>query len=125
MKSLTWRRDPWSSAVFLFEVLITPRRVTLRVFSVHLSTELKMSDGDDECLSSSSMTTRDRFDKVPDELLLEILSYVPHDEYLNIRLVNRRFSRVSQEGCLWKKVSFSFIYDELTPGRRKNFVLML
>jgi F-box-like len=114
-----------SFAVFLFEVLITPRRVTLRVFSVHLSTELKMSDGDDECLSSSSMTTRDRFDKVPDELLLEILSYVPHDEYLNIRLVNRRFSRVSQEGCLWKKVSFSFIYDELTPGRRKNFVLML
>ena len=54
------------------------------------------------------------FDKVPDELLLEILSYVQHDDYLNIRLVNRRFNQLSKEGCLWKKVSFSFIYDELT-----------
>ena len=84
-----------------------------------------MSDCEDEFLSSSSMTTRDPFDKVPDELLLEILSHVAHDEYLNIRLVNHRFNQLSKEGCLWRKVSFSFIYDELTPCRGKDFVVML
>jgi F-box-like len=91
------------------------------VFSVHILTGLKMSAGDDEFRpSSSTTTTRDGFDKVPDELLLEILKYVPHDDHLNIRLVNRRFNRVSKEGSLWKKVSFRFIYDELTPGRCKE-----
>jgi hypothetical protein len=84
-----------------------------------------MSDCEDEFLSSSSMTTRDPFDKVPDELLLEILSHIAHDEYLNIRLVNHRFNQLSKEGCLWRKVSFSFIYDELTPCHGKDFLVML
>jgi hypothetical protein len=53
------------------------------------------------------------------------LSHIAHDEYLNIRLVNHRFNQLSKEGCLWKKVSFSFIYDELTPCRGKDFVVML
>jgi F-box-like len=58
-------------------------------------------------MSAGASTTCDSFQKVPDEVLLEIFKHVPHDEYLNIRLVNRRFNRVSKEGCLWKKVSLS------------------
>jgi F-box-like len=73
-----------------------------------------MSAGDDKFGLSSSPTTREGFDKLSDELLLKILSYVPHDEYLNIMLVNRRFNRLSTDSSLWKKVSFAFIYDELT-----------
>jgi F-box-like len=78
-----------------------------------------MSAGDVKFSPSSSPTKlAEGFDKLSDQMLLEILSYVPHDDYLNIRLVNRRFNRISTDRSLWKKVSFALIYDELTPGRR-------
>ena len=54
----------------------------------------------------STTTPAEGFDKLSDQMLLEILSYVPHDDYLNIRLVNRRFNRISKDASLWKKVSF-------------------
>jgi hypothetical protein len=99
--------------------------VALRVFSVDLSTAMKMRAADDELRPCSSPTMpAEGFDKLSDQMLLEILSYVPHDDYLNIRLVNRRFNRISTDRSLWKKVSFSFIYDELTPGRLDYSVAM-
>lgn len=83
-----------------------------------------MSAGDDKLCPSSSPTTREGFDKLSDELLVKILSYVPHDDYINIMLVNHRFKRLSTDSFLWKKVSFAFIYDELTPGLRDYSVAM-
>jgi hypothetical protein len=44
------------------------------------------------------------FDKLSDELFLKILSYVPHDDYRSLRLVNRRFNDISYDKSLWKKV---------------------
>ena len=44
------------------------------------------------------------FDKLSDELFLKILSYVPHDDYRSLRLVNRRFNDISYDTSLWKKV---------------------
>jgi hypothetical protein len=45
---------------------------------------------------------RSHFEDLPDELLVEILKYIPHDDYPKWRLVSRRFNRISQEGSLWK-----------------------
>jgi hypothetical protein len=85
--------------------------VALRVFSVDLSTAMKMRAADDELRPCSSPTTpAEGFDKLSDQMLLEILSYVPHDDYLNIRLVNRRFNRISEQTvpCGKRLVSPSF-----------------
>ena len=46
------------------------------------------------------------FDKLSDELFLKILSYVRHDDYRSLRLVNRRFNDISYDKSLWKKVCF-------------------
>ncbi len=45
-------------------------------------------------------------DKLPQELLLKILSYVAHDDFRNVRLVNRRFNELSKDKSLWTKVRF-------------------
>lgn len=55
---------------------------------------------DDGTISESLM------DKISDELFVKILSYVPHDNYLNLRLVDHRFNEVSKEPSLWKKVRY-------------------
>lgn len=59
------------------------------------STSLNMSD---------DATTPEGFDKVPDEILVKIMSYIQHDHFRNVRLVNRRFNRVSYTPSLWKTV---------------------
>lgn len=46
------------------------------------------------------------FDKLATETVVKILSYVPHDDFRNVRLVCRRFNEVSKTESLWKKVSF-------------------
>jgi hypothetical protein len=71
--------------------------------------------------STDSKTTREGFDKLPDELLVEILSYVQKEDYLNIMLVNRRFNRISKDRSLWTKVRFTttFVYDRLIPAITK------
>jgi F-box-like len=45
-------------------------------------------------------------DKISDEIFVKILSYVPHDSYLNMRLVDHRFNKVSKDSSLWKKVRY-------------------
>ena len=66
------------------------------------------------------------FDKLSDELLLEILSYVPHDDYRSLRLVNHRFKRMSYDESLWRKVSVPnrFVhYNKLKTACRNNNVV--
>jgi F-box-like len=53
---------------------------------------------------SDDATTPEGFDKVPDEILVKIMSYIQHDHFRNVRLVNRRFNRVSYTPSLWKTV---------------------
>jgi F-box-like len=59
--------------------------------------------------AGDSTTTCEGFDKLSDQMVLEILSYIPHDDYLNIRLVDRGFNRISKDASLWKKVSFQML----------------
>lgn len=44
------------------------------------------------------------FSRLSDELLVEILSYISKDHFLNIRLVDQRFNRIFNDASLWKKV---------------------
>lgn len=44
------------------------------------------------------------FDKLPEELLVKILSYVPHDDLRSVRLTNHRLNQISYTASLWKKV---------------------
>jgi F-box-like len=51
-------------------------------------------------------STESLMDKISDEIFVKILSYVPHDNYLNMRLVDHRFNKVSKDSSLWKKVTY-------------------
>jgi hypothetical protein len=51
-------------------------------------------------------TSPEVFDRLPDDLVLKILSQIPHDQFRNVALVDRRFNRISKDASLWKKVSF-------------------
>jgi F-box-like len=66
--------------------------------------------------------------RLPDEVILKILTYIPKDQFLSIRLVDKRFNRISKIGSLWETVSFPgiTIYDEnvLRPPRRKEVVVI-
>lgn len=44
------------------------------------------------------------FNRLSNELLVEILSHIPHDNFKNIRLVDRRFKETSYTASLWEKV---------------------
>lgn len=81
-------------------------------------------------MNMSGCVSRERksFNSIPDEVVLEILTYIPKDQFLSIRLVDKRFNRISKIGSLWNTVSFPgyTIYDEnvLRPPRRKEVVVI-
>lgn len=52
---------------------------------------------------------REGFDTLPREIQVNIFSYIPHDEYRSVRLVNRLFNDISYDKSLWKKVSVHHI----------------
>lgn len=52
---------------------------------------------------------REGFDTLPREIQANIFSYIPHDEYRSVRLVNRLFNDISYDKSLWKKVSVHHI----------------
>jgi hypothetical protein len=45
------------------------------------------------------------FDRLSDEVVLKIFSFVQHDDFRSLRLTCRRFNEISKEPELWKKVS--------------------
>jgi F-box-like len=54
------------------------------------------------------------YNKFPDEVLLNILSHLTHDNFLNVRLVNRQWNKVSYDVSLWRKVSFQAYFNMIT-----------
>jgi F-box-like len=54
---------------------------------------------------------------LPYEMLAKILSYVPHDDFGNVRLVCRRFNAVSYDASLWGEVSLPTLASSLDQSR--------
>ena len=54
------------------------------------------------------------YKEFPDVVLRNILSFLTQDNFLNVRLVNRQWNRVSYEVSLWKKVSFQASFNMST-----------
>lgn len=72
-----------------------------------------------QCSKCSVKSTRmnnadEGYKEFPDEVLLNILSYVTQDNFLNVRLVNRQWNEVSYDVSLWRKVSFQACFKMLT-----------
>ena len=44
--------------------------------------------------------------KQSEEILLKIFSYLSYDDLVNLKLVNRKFNRISKDEALLKKVCF-------------------
>ena len=76
---------------------------------VHSSTYRKIlrKMGNDLSKKNSSTTSSSVIENLPDELLLKIFSYVPQDDFGNVRLVSRRFYTISNDSSLWEDVSFT------------------
>jgi F-box-like len=81
----------------LKSVVSTGLLITLSVLGRKMSTKIS------ECDSTTFSSVIERF---PDEILINILSYVPYDDFGNVRLVCRRFNSISYDASLWGEVSF-------------------
>jgi len=81
-----------------------------------------------QCSKCSVKSTRmnnadEGYKKFPDEVLLNILSYVTQDNFLNVRLVNRQWNKVSYDVSLWRKVSLqqaTFKVDTIFADNSKD-----
>jgi F-box-like len=67
-----------------------------------------------ECESTTCSSV---IEGLPDEILAKILSYVPHDDFGNVRLVCRRFNGISYDASLWGEVSFPNLEPSLDQSR--------
>ncbi len=59
------------------------------------------------------------FDRLSDEVVLNIFSFIVHDDFRSLRLTCRRFNELSKEPELWKKVSswnFKVIIKKCFPN---------
>ena len=53
------------------------------------------------------------FDKLPDEILMKIISYLPFKSFTkSIPLVNKRFRQLSQESLLWTNLEIGGNFSE-------------
>jgi hypothetical protein len=74
--------------------------------SLRFVCSIKMPDCPKHCVCQWRIKS---LDKLPQELLLKILSYVAHDDFRTVRLLNRRFNELSKDKSLWTKVRHSII----------------
>ncbi|KAI9202750.1 uncharacterized protein BJ171DRAFT_626498 [Polychytrium aggregatum] len=73
----------------------------------------------DSTESGSSLDIASGFDALPYEVVLAIIHYLPLIDQVTVQRVSRRFSQVSNDSMLWRKISlepFRSIVDDTTLG---------